>query len=49
MIVGCECGTLYAFNAATGKTLWEADLPGEIKAAPAVSDGVAYSATTAER
>ena len=42
VIVGCECGTLFAFDKKTGKTLWEADLPGEIKAAPAVSDGVAY-------
>ena len=42
VIVGCECGTLFAFDSVTGKTVWEADLGGEIKAAPAVSEGVAY-------
>lgn len=42
VIVGCECGTLFAFAKKSGKTLWEADLPGQIKAAPAVSEGVAY-------
>lgn len=42
VIVGCECGTLFAFDRVTGKTVWEADLGGEIKAAPAVSEGVAY-------
>jgi outer membrane protein assembly factor BamB len=42
VIVGCECGTLFAFDEKTGKTLWETDLPGQIKAAPAVSEGIAY-------
>jgi outer membrane protein assembly factor BamB len=42
VIAGCECGTLFAFDKDTGKTLWEADLPGEVKAAPAISEGVAY-------
>ena len=42
VIVGCECGTLYAFDAATGKTEWETDLGGAIKAAPAVDEGVAF-------
>lgn len=42
VIVGCECGTLYAFDALTGKTVWEADLGGPIKAAPAVDKGVAF-------
>lgn len=42
VIVGCECGTLFAFDALTGKTVWEADLGGQIKASPAVSEGVAY-------
>ena len=42
VVVGCECGTLFAFDARTGKTEWEADLGGAIKAAPAVDDGVVY-------
>jgi outer membrane protein assembly factor BamB len=42
VIVGCECGTLFAFDADTGKTEWEADLGGAIKASPAVDEGVAY-------
>jgi outer membrane protein assembly factor BamB len=42
VIVGCECGTLFAFDVVTGKTVWEADLAGPIKAAPAVDKGVAF-------
>jgi outer membrane protein assembly factor BamB len=42
VIAGCECGTLYAFDADTGKTIWQTSLGGQIKAAPAVSNGVAY-------
>jgi outer membrane protein assembly factor BamB len=45
VIVGCECGTLYAFDRETGRTLWERDLGGEIKAAPAASQGVIYVGT----
>jgi outer membrane protein assembly factor BamB len=42
VIAGCECGTLFAFDADTGKTLWQTNLGGQIKAAPAISNGVAY-------
>jgi outer membrane protein assembly factor BamB len=42
VIAGCECGTLFAFDADTGKTIWQTNLGGQIKAAPAVSNGVAY-------
>jgi outer membrane protein assembly factor BamB len=42
VIAGCECGTLYAFDADTGKTIWQTSLGGQIKAAPAISNGVAY-------
>ena len=42
VIVGCECGTLFAFDVNTGRTIWETDLGGAIKAAPAVDKGVAF-------
>jgi outer membrane protein assembly factor BamB len=45
VIVGCECGTLFAFDKKTGKSLWETDLGGEIKAAPAFHDGVVFVGT----
>ena len=33
---------LYAFDVGTGKTIWQTNLGGEIKAAPAIANGVAY-------
>jgi outer membrane protein assembly factor BamB len=42
VVAGCECNSIYGFDALTGKTLWQTSLPGQAKAAPAVSDGIAY-------
>jgi outer membrane protein assembly factor BamB len=42
VILGCECGTLYALDGATGKTIWQTDLAGEVKAAPSLKGGIVY-------
>ena len=42
VIVGCECGTLFAFAKDTGRELWSTEIGGEIKGAPALEGGIAY-------
>lgn len=43
VIVGCECNTIYALNKETGKTIWERQVNGAVKAAPAYNDGIIYA------
>jgi outer membrane protein assembly factor BamB len=40
--VGSQDGNLYAFNAATGQTLWSAATSGPIYSSPTVANGVVY-------
>src|SRR2546427_589180 len=43
VIGGCECGSVYAFNAQWGKQLWSPPVGGGVKASPAYSNGVVYA------
>jgi outer membrane protein assembly factor BamB len=42
VIVGCECNGVFALDRATGKTIWERRVNGNVKAGPSYSDGVVY-------
>ena len=39
VIAGCECGSVYALNAQTGKELWSTAVGGAVKASPAYDNG----------
>jgi outer membrane protein assembly factor BamB len=42
LILGCQCGSVYALNPKTGKTIWETETAGEVKGAVAYHDGVIF-------
>ncbi len=42
LILGCQCGSVYALNPKTGKTLWETATAGEVKGAVAYHEGVVF-------
>lgn len=42
LIFGCQCGSVYALNPKTGKTIWETETAGEVKGAVAFHDGVVF-------
>lgn len=45
VFVGTKDGTLYAFDARTGRTDWKFSVEGEIQSSPAVANGIVYVAT----
>jgi len=42
LIFGCQCGSVYALDPKTGKTLWETETAGEVKGAVAFHEGVVF-------
>ena len=42
VVVGCECGSLYALAPQTGRERWSTEIGGAIKGAPALEDGILY-------
>src|SRR5262245_9560643 len=42
VIVGCECGTVYAFDKDSGKVDWQLPTGGAVKGGVALDDGVTY-------
>jgi outer membrane protein assembly factor BamB len=40
--VGCECGSVYALNIKTGKTIWSVPSGGQVKGGVAIDDGSVF-------
>jgi outer membrane protein assembly factor BamB len=42
VVVGCECGAVFALGKDTGRVIWETEVGGAVKGAPALENGIIY-------